>query len=576
MSINMLQSEDKLFWGIISSNFAKEPNVFLKKQIKKLLGNGGALIYVYSKKFQKTDEMDFRGRWGLDQSVKDSQILTICLEEKLLVNGKLDLEKAFRLHEKNIKKLRNEGHEQIMIYTTRGQFWVSKINDNELFRFHTKLKDLAIEKNVVTAIRYIIDDFNEESFLKLISLHDLFIFDDSEGKEVYTYSELMKNAIISLSRKDLAKEEYEKGLKRMENLKIISCFSEGLAHDVNNLLATITGYAQIGLLKESQEEVKEYLSVIYRTALDAKAIINKMRNFVSGSYDSVKGLYKINDLVRESLDMAKHRIAMNKNIKVVKDFKSTGQIYCNEYEIRQVILNLILNALDSIGEQGILTIKTYDLENKVVVEIMDTGIGMDNKVMEKIFEPYFTTKGDNGTGLGLNISKKILEEHLAKIEVESEKGEGSKFSISFPVDEYWEEENVILDSSAKVLVISDNYIDSYHISELLSLLNMEVYVVEVLEEAILEKISEQKIDLMIAIYNTTNIVGINLVKKIKEKHPKIPLMLAVDNAKKVEKGLLKTADYIIKKNCSIDQLSEGINKSLGYVDSQKNKSYNIS
>jgi len=137
--------------------------------------------------------------------------------------------------------------------------------------------------------------------------------------------------------------------------------------------------------------------------------------------------------------MTKHKFKptgnRNSNLELTTDLQSNGFIYANEYEIRQAIINIILNGIDAMDRNGKMLIRTYDIGNQVVLEISDTGKGMDENTKDMIFKPYFTTKGDMGTGLGLHIAKRIFDNHRAKVLVDSELGQGTKFTIFFPMEE---------------------------------------------------------------------------------------------------------------------------------------------
>ncbi|HLR35520.1 MAG TPA: HAMP domain-containing sensor histidine kinase [Tissierellales bacterium] len=579
MDIYELQNEGNLFWSIVSSSFGEEPNTFIKRETKKVLKNGGALVYIYSNNFNKFSKENFMNQWDIDFQLINGQVKFVCLEEEIMKNNKIDREKILKIYDNKIEELKDNGFEDIIIYTTRYNFYKEIFGFDGLINLHKEIKKVAYENNIIIAIRYIINDFYEKDFLKLISLHDTFILEGSEKIEVYTYIELFKTGFVNLSRKGIIEEEHEKELRKIEKLKTIGEFAEGLAHDFNNLLTTIVGYSQIALLKDIEDEIKNYFNVIYRTALDGKAIMNRIQDFAKGTDKINRDFHYLNDLVLGSLDMARHRIKVksktNGEIKIIEKLDSESRIYCNEYEIRQVMLNIILNALDSMVGSGTLILSTYDLDEKAVIEVEDTGIGMEDRVKEKLFEPYFTTKGSKGTGLGLNIAKKILEDHFAEIKVESESGKGSKFIISFPIlEEDLDEIPMIEGKKYNALIIENEYIKAYKLIELFSLLNIGTEV-EFLKDEVLEKLSHEKYDLIISCYDPVDIEGIMFFKKIKKKFPNIPFILAVDNIYILETDLYNIADGVVEKGCTVDELSYVVKKLLNSVDNEDDKSYNI-
>ena len=120
---------------------------------------------------------------------------------------------------------------------------------------------------------------------------------------------------------------------------------------------------------------------------------------------------------------------------MVADLQSKGLVYVNEYEVKQSIINIILNGVDAMDGDGQMIIRTYDVGSQAVLEISDTGKGMDEQTKAMIFNPFFTTKGNEGTGLGLNIAKKVFDNHRAKVFIDSKLGQGCKFTIFFPMEE---------------------------------------------------------------------------------------------------------------------------------------------
>lgn len=232
------------------------------------------------------------------------------------------------------------------------------------------------------------------------------------------------------------KKRAEGSSDKLGNLNIIT---EGLIHDFSNLLATISGLSQLSMLKTNSNELKENLATINKTAFACSLALDKMSSYIKGNYKADGGNYYIDDIINQVLDITMYKIRTMQivdNIPIKLDIClcSNEIIRCNEYEIKRVLLNLVLNAIDAMSETGgTLKIKSYIEDGHPVVEVSDTGIGIDDKAKSHIFEPYFTTKENKGMGLGLSISKEILEKHGATIKVESEVGKGTKFTIKFPI-----------------------------------------------------------------------------------------------------------------------------------------------
>jgi len=264
--------------------------------------------------------------------------------------------------------------------------------------------------------------------------------------------------------------------------------------------------------------------------------------------------------------------------KLIKELNSRKCIYCNEFEIRQVILNILLNAVDSITCDGVVKIKTYDKGKNSFIEVEDTGIGIEEDMLEKIFDPFFTTKGEHGTGLGLNIVKKVLNEHCADIKVESQVNKGSKFTIIFPSTTKEQlkvaEEEEEYKTAANILVVDDKYIVAKSIKELVSLLNMNADV-ETRGEKVMSRLSEKEYDLIICDYSMPYKNGIEVSQKVKKEYPNKPFILLTGFVDDIVENC-DTIDYILNKPCTVEELADTIGKALKIVDEARSKSSNIS
>lgn len=226
-------------------------------------------------------------------------------------------------------------------------------------------------------------------------------------------------------------------MMRNEYLENMEQSMAGIIHDINNLLVSILGYAQYSLQIDDMNEIRKGLEVISRLALDGSCITKKVKSNFKRSFETQKDIYKFNYIVENCLDMVKHKfkslaLSKTKNLELSVSLDSKNYIYANEYDLRHSINNIIQNGIEAMEDRGILTVRTYDEGDNIVLEISDTGCGIDERLMNHVFKPYFTTKGARGTGLGLSIAKKIFEEHGGKIYIDSKVGEGTKFTIYFP------------------------------------------------------------------------------------------------------------------------------------------------
>lgn len=226
-----------------------------------------------------------------------------------------------------------------------------------------------------------------------------------------------------------------------EYLKVLNDLCEELFHDFKNSLATISGLSQITSSLTASEEIKGNMGIIKEASLEARDQIDKFYGFIKGS-DVKECKYEIlSNIVLKCLDLTNYRIdKLNNDIELSVNVHSMKKVYCNEYKMRQAILNILINAIDAMEETGgVLEVNLYeerDSEN-IVLEIIDTGIGIDKDNLERIFKAGYTTKGNRGTGLGLKVSENTFEDCGGTIEVNSKLGKGTKFMIYLPAKNSW-------------------------------------------------------------------------------------------------------------------------------------------
>jgi len=234
--------------------------------------------------------------------------------------------------------------------------------------------------------------------------------------------------------------QMEAQLTQSEKLSSIGLLAAGVAHEVNTPLAVISSYAQmLSKHMRDDERLAPVLEKITQQTFRASEIVNGLLNFsrTSGSeFTSVD----LNDLLRDTLVLLEHQLKTAK-IRVETNFDpQLPFIHGNRGKLQQVILNLMLNAKDAMFgiPDATLRVATFRSSGRVLLRIQDTGAGIEREHLNRIYDPFFTTKtkplegGHKGTGLGLAVSYGIIQEHAGKIHVESEVGVGTAFQLEFP------------------------------------------------------------------------------------------------------------------------------------------------
>ncbi len=232
------------------------------------------------------------------------------------------------------------------------------------------------------------------------------------------------------------RKEMEEKLALSERLAAIGEFSSGMAHELRQPLGVINNsvYFLSSKLKDiGEEKVKKHLKILEKEVKHANRLITDLLDFARVETPTLKGC-DVNQVVEEVLSF----VVITPNIEVKKEFKKgIPVIQADFYQTQRVCFNLVSNAVSAMPEGGSLEIKTDEdkEEENIVISIADTGEGIPVENIEKVFAPLFTTKA-RGIGLGLSLCKKYAEAHGGKIEVESEVGKGTKFTVKLPISPF--------------------------------------------------------------------------------------------------------------------------------------------
>lgn len=230
-----------------------------------------------------------------------------------------------------------------------------------------------------------------------------------------------------------------KDMTAIENYKVMVELSEQIFHDFKNILATISGLAQLSMVKTQSDEVRDYLSHINSATFEFRDTLDKYYNYTSGNSHSEDKPFNMVSIVNKALEMIKFRLnrtnATGSGIILDLRISSNATVMCDEHELKQSILNIMMNALDAMEDRGgTFTIKLTDNDDGsfVNLEISDTGIGIPNENLNRIFDSKFTTKA-KGTGLGLKIVKICIERLGGSLSLKSKENVGTSVIISLPI-----------------------------------------------------------------------------------------------------------------------------------------------
>jgi two-component system NtrC family sensor kinase len=231
----------------------------------------------------------------------------------------------------------------------------------------------------------------------------------------------------------------QEGLIQTEKLTSLGQLAASIAHEVNNPLAGVLVYTQL-LAKKiagdkfSKETALNYLSKMSSELTRSTRLIRNLLDFARQSPPSLRSV-NVNDVVDKALDLAAHSAELQ-DIEMIKELgPSLPNIMADFDQLQQVCTNLILNAVQAMPEGGRLILRTSADDDWLKMEVQDSGCGISQENMRKLFTPFFTTKGKGkGVGLGLAVAHGIIQRHQGKLEVQSEEGEGTTFTIYLPTN----------------------------------------------------------------------------------------------------------------------------------------------
>jgi signal transduction histidine kinase len=250
----------------------------------------------------------------------------------------------------------------------------------------------------------------------------------------FTQAEIVQKArqmLAAWNHKQSLKEAQEQ-LIRSERMAAIGQVARGIGHEFGNLLQTIIGRADLALLEKDPAKFREKLEAILRAGERAAVIVRNLQSFTKTQ--TTVGPVQLSQCIRNVLSLVNHELTKN-SIEAVIVSESKTPILGNENEIEQVFLNLFINAIHAMPRVGRLEVGSADDGTSVRAWVKDTGTGISPDVLPHIFEYAFTTKGDQGSGLGLSISKEIVEKYNGTIDVQSLVGKGTAFMLRFPAQQ---------------------------------------------------------------------------------------------------------------------------------------------
>jgi len=316
-------------------------------------------------------------------------------------------------------------------------------------------------------------------------------------------------------------------LVESERLAAIEQLAAGVAHEINNPLTSMMGYAELLMMMDLDPKVRRDIEKIYEGADRVRRIVQSLQLFATGGQrEEEREYFDINQLIGGTVGLLKEELAQ-RGIEVTEELEEVASIWGHIGRMQQVLVNLLVNARDAIAssEKGSsIRIRTWMQGNdKVGMSVEDDGPGMPPEVQKRAFEPFFTTREvGEGTGLGLSISYGIVRDHGGQIRVESEEGTGTRVVIELPVQKQEEPvgEREEAEEGARILVVDDEKDVVEFIQDALRGMG---YIIEVAEKGgtALKKMARAEYDLVLLDLKLPGMRGQQVYEQIRSKWPSL-------------------------------------------------------
>jgi signal transduction histidine kinase/CheY-like chemotaxis protein len=382
--------------------------------------------------------------------------------------------------------------------------------------------------------------------------------------------------VKELSHYITEQERIREQFSQMEKLSALGELASGVAHDFNNTLSGILGRAQLLQRSGDAEKIKRGLDIIIKTAEDGAKTVKRIQDFARQRRDHNFELVSIDQLLLDAGEITRPRWkncaeASNIHITLNLQIGSNAMVMGDDSELREVLVNMVFNAIDAMPEGGTLSLSTRTAGDSVLIKVVDTGVGMYPEVRSRIFDPFFTTKGKAGLGLGLAVSFGIIRRHGGNIEVDSKYGSGTEFRITLPVAKI-AEKNVepaevaqtappVAQSGEKsrtrVLVVDDEDFVRELLGDILEGEHCDVYLAECGNEA-LSAFKETKFDGVFTDVGMPGMSGWELAREIRQINRNIPIAVITGWGEAVGSHEQKAAgvDWVVAKPFTADRIAE--------------------
>ncbi len=340
--------------------------------------------------------------------------------------------------------------------------------------------------------------------------------------------------VLGIARDITEQKEERERAARADKLRALGELASGVAHDFNNSLAAILGRAQLLRRQTQDEALVRNVEIIQTAAEDAAATVRRIQTFARKSPAKEFELVDVSGLLNDAVEITRTRWQNEARLRgleyqVVLEAKGGQIAFGSASELREVFVNLIVNAVDAMPEGGRLVISCEREAACLQLRFADNGTGMPEDIRQKIFDPFFSTKGAQGTGLGLSVSYSIVERHEGVISVKSEQGRGTVFTIELPAarQEQVSSEEAPVEVAAPslaILVVDDEPSVRETLAEMLEMMGHRVLLADGGQNA-LQTLARNECDLVFTDLAMPEMDGWETTREIRKRWPDMNVIL---------------------------------------------------
>ncbi|HWO57659.1 MAG TPA: response regulator [bacterium] len=359
-------------------------------------------------------------------------------------------------------------------------------------------------------------------------------------------------------------------MERAEKLRILGEMASGVIHDINNMLGAILGRAQLVRMKSDVDEIKRHVEHIEMIVLQAGETVKRLQDFTRQGHRTDMQTVNLNDVIGDAMQVTRYRWesqAQERGIFYTIDTHLSDNVTVSgvRSELVDAVANMIFNALDAMPGGGPLTLLTGRRDGLCQLEVIDEGVGMTAEQAQHVFSPFFTTKGEEGTGLGLAVVYGVVKRHGGDVQVESVLGHGSRFTVTLPhtpdtgVAPPPVREVSVDSARRRVLLVDDDATILDVIGEALREVGHEVHTCDAGAAAIVA-MEDKDFDVVITDLGMPGVNGWDVARRARQLTPPLPVIVISGWGAQITKEQLEGAgvDMILPKPFRLEQIRKAI------------------